>query len=164
MRDLSKCISSYVLLCLKNICCYFEHNFRKSKRNVLAAKPLDKISFDPKTLISPDLDSRYVFLEEGIVLDFCSFFLNYFTKPEVWFTKSFHGFCLTLSKKTKYYNQAPCSQSFFRFRIKIRLIFQNEFGLFPIICSRKLDLCIHRHGKCCFRPKMHNIKLYVGDN
>jgi len=73
MRDLSKCISSYVLLCLKNICCYFEHNFRKSKRNVLAAKPLDKISFDPKTLISPDLDSRYVFLEEGIVLDFCSF-------------------------------------------------------------------------------------------
>jgi len=37
-------------------------------------------------------------------------------------------------------------------------------GLFPIICARKLDLCIHWHGKCCFRPKMHNIKVYVGDN
>ena len=37
-------------------------------------------------------------------------------------------------------------------------------GLVPIICSRKLDLCIHWHGKCCFRPKMHNIKLYVNYN
>ena len=37
-------------------------------------------------------------------------------------------------------------------------------GLFPIICSRKLDSCIHWHGKCCLRPKMHNIKVHVGDN
>ena len=37
-------------------------------------------------------------------------------------------------------------------------------GPFPIICSRKLDFCIHWHGKCCLRPKMHNIKEHVGDN
>ena len=37
-------------------------------------------------------------------------------------------------------------------------------GLFPIICSRKLDLCKHWYGKCCFRSNMHKIKEHVGDN
>ena len=36
-------------------------------------------------------------------------------------------------------------------------------GLFSVIYSRKLNLCIHWHGKC-FRPKMHKIKVHVGDN
>mgnify|MGYP006890289964 CR=1 FL=1 len=36
-------------------------------------------------------------------------------------------------------------------------------GLFPIDCSIKLDFCIYWHGTCCFRPKMHKIKVHVGD-
>ena len=37
-------------------------------------------------------------------------------------------------------------------------------GLFHIIGSRKHDFCIDLHGKCCFRPKMHKIEVYVGEN
>ena len=37
-------------------------------------------------------------------------------------------------------------------------------GLFHILCSIKLDVCIHWHGKCCSRPKMHEIKEHDGDN
>jgi len=37
-------------------------------------------------------------------------------------------------------------------------------GRFPIIYSRKLVLYIHWHGKCCFRPKMHKIKVRDGGN
>ena len=39
-------------------------------------------------------------------------------------------------------------------------------GLYAIICSRKVDYCMPWHGKClcCFRPKMHKIKVHVGEN
>ena len=37
-------------------------------------------------------------------------------------------------------------------------------GPIPIICSTKLDVCIHWYGKCCFRTKIHNIKVHVRDN
>ena len=60
---------------------------------------------------------------------------------------------------------APCSQRFSGSGSKSDSSFKGIIsGLFPIVCSRKLDVCIHRHGKCCFRPKMRKIKVQVGDS
>ena len=38
-------------------------------------------------------------------------------------------------------------------------------GLFPIICSKELDLCIHCHVNVeQNNTKMHEIKVHFGDN
>ena len=68
-------------------------------------------------------------------------------------------------KKSGIWLQPPCSQSFSGLGSRSGSSFKMKIsGPFPIICLRKLDFCIHWHGKCCFRPKMHNIKVQIGDN
>ena len=104
---------------------------------------------------------RYIMYME-IPLVFISKYISWFFISQSWYCLKLlhvpsHGQGTTL--------QAPCSQSFSGSGSRSGSRFKmNNFWTITIICSRKLDVCIHWHSKCCFRPKMHKIKVHVGVN
>jgi len=61
--------------------------------------------------------------------------------------------------------QGPCSLTFSGSGSRSGSSFKmNTSWTISNYLFKKTWFCLHWHGKCCFRHKMHNIKVRVGDN